>query len=114
MNPQPKSAPVRDRAYLMRVAKMSCAHCGRRGPSQAAHADYGFAGGGKGMGIKTSDLDTFPLCADGPGRRGCHSLIGQSGVFTRDQRRALERTYVQRTRAILTNQDHTCQQETPS
>ena len=66
------------------------------------------------MGIKTSDLDTYPLCADGPGRRGCHSVIGGSGVFTKDQRRALEQTYVQRTRAALTKQEEPCPQDSPS
>lgn len=53
------------------------------------------------MGIKASDTGCFPLCADGPGRRGCHWLIGTSGLFTREQRRTLERTYTERTRAQL-------------
>lgn len=50
------------------------------------------------MGIKASDTEIFPACADGPGRRGCHSLIGSSGLFTRDQRRALEANYAALTR----------------
>ncbi len=94
--PLPKHPPARDKAYLRRVAALPCAHCDRPGPSQAAHADEG-----KGFAIKASDYETFPLCADGPGRRGCHSLIGASGTFTREQRRALEREYVARTRAML-------------
>ncbi len=92
----PKAAPVRDENYLRRVAALACAHCGRPGPSQAAHADEG-----KGMAIKASDLDTYPLCADGPLRRGCHSLIGASGLFSREQRRALERKYVAQTQEQL-------------
>lgn len=94
--PIPKDASVRDKAYLRRVAALACAHCRRAGPSQAAHADEG-----KGMGIKASDHDTYPLCADAPGRQGCHSLIGASGAFTREQRRALERKYVAQTRDAL-------------
>lgn len=92
----PKDAPARNKAYLRMVAALKCAHCGRPGPSQAAHSDQG-----KGLAIKASDYETFPLCADAPGRRGCHSLIGSSGAFTREQRRTLERKYVAQTRAEL-------------
>ena len=92
----PKANPVRDEAYRRRVAALSCAHCGRPGPSQCAHADLS-----KGMGIKSSDADTFPACADAPGRRGCHSLIGASGMFTQEQRRTLETKYVAQTRELL-------------
>ena len=94
--PRPKDAPVSDEAYRRLVSALPCAHCGRPPPSQCAHADEG-----KGMGIKSSDLDTFPACADAPGRVGCHSLIGASGMFTREQRRHLERTYAERTRENL-------------
>ena len=99
MNPQPKAAPVRDEAYRRRVAALPCAHCGKPGPSQCAHADEG-----KGMGIKASDLDTYPLCADTPSEYGCHTLIGATGCFTKEQRRHLERTYVQQTRDQLKEQ----------
>jgi hypothetical protein len=94
--PLPKQAPVRDAAYLRAVAALPCAHCGRPGPSQAAHADEG-----KGMGIKASDHDTMPLCADSPGQRGCHWIIGTSGTFTREERRALEVRYVAETKQAL-------------
>ena len=92
----PKKPPFRSKAYRRLVSALPCAHCKRPGPSQCAHADEG-----KGLAIKASDLETYPLCADTPGRRGCHSLIGASGMFTREQRRALERTYVAQTRARL-------------
>jgi len=92
----PKANPLRDEAYRRLVAALPCAHCKRPGPSQAAHGDEG-----KGMGIKSSDDTCFPLCADAPGWRGCHSLIGAGGVFGRDQRRELERTYARRTRETL-------------
>ena len=94
--PVKKASPVRDEAYRRAVAAMACAHCGRPGPSQAAHGDAG-----KGMGIKSSDESCFPACADSEGRRGCHALIGSSGLFTREQRRALETRYAEQTREIL-------------
>lgn len=92
----PKANPARDESYRRLVASLACAHCGRAGPSQCAHSDQG-----KGLGIKASDLETYPLCADGPGRRGCHTVIGASGLFTREQRRALETRYVAQTKALL-------------
>ena len=91
--PIKKAAPVRDEAYRRAVAALACAHCGKPGPSQCAHGDEG-----KGMGIKACDLTCFALCADAPGRRGCHVLIGSSGLFTREQRRALETKYAEQTR----------------
>jgi len=94
--PLPKQIPIRSEAYLRAVAALPCAHCGRPAPSQAAHADNG-----KGMGIKASDTETMPLCADSPGRRGCHWLIGTSGRFTRAQRRELESQYVGETKLAL-------------
>ena len=93
--PRPKTEYVRDESYRRWVASLPCAHCGKAGPSQAAHADEG-----KGMSIKASDDTCYPLCADAPGRRGCHSVIGASGMFTQAQRRALEATYQERTRAL--------------
>ena len=94
--PIPKENQLRDESYRRLVASLPCAHCGRPGPSQAAHADMG-----KGMGIKSSDATCYPLCADAPGRRGCHALIGSDGMFSRDQRRALEARYAEKTRQML-------------
>lgn len=90
----PKEAPKRSREYLRWVASRPCCHCGRPGPSQAAHADEG-----KGMGLKSSDETAHPLCADAPGRQGCHSILGASGMLQRDQRRRLERNYGAATKA---------------
>ena len=94
--PIPKAAPFRSESYRRLVADLPCANCGKPGPSQAAHADEG-----KGMGIKSSDLTCYPLCADGPGWRGCHALIGAGGVFTREQRRKLEAVFGAQTRQHL-------------
>jgi hypothetical protein len=95
----PKREYVRDEKYLRAVAALPCAHCGKAGPSQAAHSDYG--GAGKGMGIKSDDSSAWPACADSPGRVGCHTLLGATGMFTREQRRHLEKTYAERTRQQL-------------
>ena len=92
----PKDEPARCEAYRRLVAAMPCAHCGRIGMSQCAHTDNG-----KGLAIKADDRETYPACADAPGRRGCHSIIGASGLFTRDQRRALESKYARQTRSAI-------------
>ena len=107
MKSYPKENPLRSEKYRRLVSSLPCAHCGRPGPSQAAHADMG-----KGMGIKTSDLTCYPLCADSPGRRGCHALIGSDAMFSRDQRRRLERRYAEDTRKQL--KATTCEKEATS
>lgn len=93
----PKDRPFRSETYRRLVAALPCAHCKRPGPSQCAHSDSA----GKGMGIKSSDLSCFPACADSPGRQGCHSLLGSSGKFTREQRTTLETKYAAETRVLL-------------
>lgn len=94
--PLPKEQPWRCEAYLRAVASLPCAHCRIEGRSQAAHSDQG-----KGMGIKAPDSTAVPLCADMAGRRGCHSLLGASGVFTQSQRRTLEKRYIGETQQAL-------------
>jgi len=92
----PKTKHVRSEPYRRLIAQMPCFGCGIEGHSQAAHPNTG-----KGAGIKTSDLDCFPLCADRPGVRGCHSLHDQGGLASKLDRRRLEVFYVEsaRTRA---------------
>jgi hypothetical protein len=92
----PKSAPCRSEAYRRLVAALPCIVCGRPGPSQAAHADQG-----KGMAIKSDDRTCYPACATLPGRASCHDLIGSGGLYTRDERRVVERVYGARTRATI-------------
>jgi hypothetical protein len=94
--PVPKMPPARDEAYRRRVAELPCAHCGKPGPSQCAHSDNG-----KGLAMKSSDYECYPLCADSPGRTGCHSMIGASAAFAREQRRHLEQKYAAATRRKL-------------
>jgi len=71
-------------SYRRFVSLHSCMRCGKSGPSQCAHANEG-----KGMGWKVCDRRTFPLCPE------CHEEIDQSRGLTRDQRRDLERQYVE-------------------
>lgn len=93
----PKLEPVRDESYRRRVAALDCIHCGVAGRSQAAHSDSD----GKGMGLKACDLTCYPLCGPVPGDPGCHWLIGTSGRFTKEERRALEHKYASETKARL-------------
>jgi hypothetical protein len=89
-----KDAPKRSGKYLRWVASLPCAHCGRIGYSQAAHANEG-----KGLSMKTGDNTAMPLCAESLGRLGCHSMLDR-GAFSREHRRMLERTYYARTRSL--------------
>lgn len=88
----PKENAWRSRPYRMLVASFACEHCAYAGGQQAAHADLG-----KGGGIKADDRTCWSGCAPRPGRIGCHALLGSTGYFTRDQRRALELRYACRT-----------------
>jgi len=94
--PLPKAKPWRCEAYLRIVASYPCAHCGIEGRSQAAHSDEG-----KGLGIKSDDRGCFALCADQPGRKGCHSIFGATGMLPQYHRRLLETKYAAATRARI-------------
>lgn len=93
--PLPKDAPVRDRAYRRLVAALPCIHCGRPGRSQAAH------GPAMGKGIKASDADLFPLCADEPGEIGCHTKFDRYVLFPREQRREVAARWAAETALAL-------------
>jgi len=92
MTARPKSNPVRDKAYRLAVAALPCICCGIEGQSQCAH------GPTLGRGIKASDMDTFPLCCDTPGRLGCHGLHDKREI---GQRRIDAATWAERTRLVL-------------
>ena len=97
----PKHPPKRDEDYRRWVASRPCEHCQRAGPSQCAHADEG-----KGMAMKACDQRTFALCADGPGRAGCHTLIGSAAMFKQAHRRTLENRYVEQTQMAAKASGH--------
>lgn len=86
----PKEEPLRSEAYRRLVAAMPCACCGRPGPSQCAHSNTG-----KGMAIKASDAESFPLCPR------CHRDLDQGAAFTKEERRALEQQWSAQTRAAI-------------
>ena len=91
--PVEKESPLRSEAYRRAVASLPCIHCGIEGYSQCAHANTG-----KGTGTKSSDTESFPLCACQPGRRGCHSLFDQGALFSKEARRAKEAEWAAKTR----------------
>ena len=95
--PRPKDQPARHEGYRRLVAAMPCALCGMTGRSQAAHPNTG-----KGAGIKADDRLCFPLCADGPGRRGCHSLFDQGGLYAKGRRHEMEAIWTAKTAAAIT------------
>lgn len=94
--PVPKAAPVRSEPYRRLVASLPCIACGIEGFTQHAHGNAG-----KGMALKTCDLFAFPLCADRPGERGCHSKLDQGGLFPREVRREVEQEWARRTVLFL-------------
>lgn len=94
--PVPKRQPVRDEAYRRLVAALPCIACGVHGYSQAAHPNAG-----KGAGTKADDTDCFPLCADRPGVRGCHSHFDQGAMFSKADRRAVEKRWTAETKRRL-------------
>ena len=53
------------------------------------------------MGIKACDTTCYPACAPHDGLVGCHYLIGSTGTFTRDERRAIEAQAAEATRILL-------------
>ncbi|GHC72733.1 hypothetical protein GCM10007320_08810 [Pseudorhodoferax aquiterrae] len=96
--PAPKAEIVRSEAYRRVVALLPCRCCGIAGYSQAAHGSQG-----KGMALKASDLELFPLCSDRPDKRGCHSMLDQGALYPKEVRRTLETAWARDTqRQILT------------
>ena len=85
-----KTKPVRSESYRRWVASHACFACGLEGQSQCAHANGG------GMGTKTSDLETFPLCCARPGKIGCHTDFDNCLGMTKKTRRELTAQYVER------------------
>lgn len=94
----PKAQPVRSEAYRRVVASLPCKVCGIEGHSQAAHPNTG-----KGAGMKSDDRACFPLCADRPGIRGCHSQFDQGVMFDKASRRMVEIDWSVDTRRAVDN-----------
>ncbi|KVG33851.1 hypothetical protein [Burkholderia diffusa] len=92
----PKLLTFRSERLRRAVTTLPCMQCGIEGHTQAAHANYG-----KGGAQKVSDAAIAALCADRPGVRGCHALLDQGGVLTKDERRAFEMEMVAKTYIAL-------------
>lgn len=90
----PKTNPVQSETYRRLVASLPCADCGIEGYSQCAH------GPTLGLGIKCSDLETFPLCCTRPGQRGCHELYDRY-EWPAEQRAILGEKWAAETRATV-------------
>ena len=95
-----KENAVRSEAYRRLVAALPCKACGIPGYSQAAHPNTG-----KGAGLKTSDVDCFPLCGPRPTGAGivpgCHVEFDQGVMFTKAERRAIEPAWAADTRRAI-------------
>lgn len=87
----PKTRPVRSESYRRWIASLDCFGCGVSGFSQCAHSNIN-----KGLGMKTCDLLTFPLCAPHFGLMGCHYQHDNMIEINRETRRELELKYVAR------------------
>jgi hypothetical protein len=83
---------MRSEQHRRNVAELPCAECGLYGYSQAAHANSHVFG--KGLGLKSSDLATFPLCASRPGEVGCHVRHDERIGMTREEADAREVGYI--------------------
>lgn len=86
----PKPHTFRSVAYRKKVAGLACINCGKAPPSQCAHANTG-----KGMALKASDADSFPLCPP------CHRQFDQGAMFAKAERRAVEQIWIAQTRKEL-------------
>lgn len=73
-----KTPVYRSESWRRAVASLPCACCMRDGESQAAHRNQG-----KGMGMKTSDAWTVPLC------QACHSEFDQGKKWDRQTKREM-------------------------
>lgn len=83
---------MKSEQHRRNVASLPCAECGIEGYSQCAHANgYEY---GKGRGMKSSDLATFPLCCTRIGEVGCHVRHDQLIGMTKDEAREREHRYI--------------------
>lgn len=74
------SSPARSTEYLAHVRARACWFCGTTADVVAHH--HGRAAGGGGMGLKTCDFHTVPLC---PSHHGEWHRRGQVQGYNRDQ-----------------------------
>lgn len=86
-----KEEMLQHTGYMAAVRGLGyCMRCRRACRPQFCHADQG-----KGTGIKTDCRRGWPGCAE------CHYIVGTSGQYPKEQRRALETELAQRTRMAV-------------
>lgn len=83
-----KEGALQHAGYMAAVRGLGyCMRCRRSCRPQFCHRDQG-----KGMGLKTDVREGWPGCVE------CHWLVGTSGQYAKQDRRALELELAQRTR----------------
>lgn len=90
--PAPKPAPMlQSKPYMAAVRSLGyCMRCRRYCSPQFCHRDQG-----KGMALKTDCREGWPGCPE------CHYIVGTSGQYPKEERRALELELGWRTRQAL-------------
>ncbi|KAA0910663.1 hypothetical protein [Pusillimonas sp. ANT_WB101] len=94
-----ESSVFRSKAHRQNVAALACVCCGLEKHSQAAHLNL--LALGKGMGLKTSDALTIPLCCTRIGAIGCHVRLDSSGQYDKATSEGLQIGWLQKTRTRL-------------
>lgn len=95
--PVVKENPLQHTGYMAAVRALGyCMLCRRACNPQFCHADMG-----KGERIKTDVRRGWPGCGPGEWGPGCHWLVGTSGNYQKEERRALEADLARRTRAAV-------------
>lgn len=97
-DPVIKDEAIRHEGYRRLVASLPCINCNKAGRSQHAHTNAG-----KAKGLKNDDRDAMPLCADEPGREGCHTKFDQYRLVPggREAHVALGEEWSRRTRDLI-------------
>lgn len=89
--PVAKEEPLQHRGYMEAVRELGyCMRCRKFCRPQFCHRDCG-----KGTGLKTDCREGWPGCPE------CHYLVGSTGQYSKEQRRALELELGWRTRQAV-------------
>jgi len=93
-----KQLYVRSKSLLKAARSLACQHCGiDDGTVVAAHTNWG---GGKGRGIKATDLLIASLCFR------CHYNLDQGAALSKSERQAMWQAAHEKTISALTEAGH--------
>lgn len=93
-----KQSYVRSKSLLKAARSLPCQHCGiDDGTVVAAHTNWG---GGKGRGIKATDLLIASLCFR------CHYNLDQGATLSKSERQAMWQAAHKKTISALTEAGH--------